>query len=126
MQSTVETFMVAKTDIGTSFDAVQAVLQQQKSVILDIDMQGVLQLQAIKDKLDPRPCVIFVAPPNIQELEKRLRTRGTETAESIELRLQAAHKELEWGMRPNSVDFVIVNDDLEIAFDKLEEIVSKV
>ncbi|KAJ3416462.1 hypothetical protein HDV05_001620 [Chytridiales sp. JEL 0842] len=110
---------------GTSYKAIEDVLSSNRSVILDIDMQGVqilqTQLKSGASKLTEKPMFIFLAPPSVQELEKRLRGRGTETEESLNKRLEAAKRELEWGMVPGSVDLVIVNDDVEVAYSKLRE-----
>jgi guanylate kinase len=99
---------------GTSFKAVQDVLSASKNVILDIDVQGVKQLKS-SDKL-ANILYIFVCPPSLQELEKRLRARGTEDAESLEKRLDAAKGEWVWGHETGNVDAVVLNDDLETAY----------
>ncbi|KAJ3293463.1 hypothetical protein HK104_004434 [Borealophlyctis nickersoniae] len=110
---------------GTSYKAVEDVLSSGRHVILDIDMQGVLQLQnqlaSGQAKLSGKPLFIFVAPPSVAELEKRLRGRGTETDESAAKRLEAAKKELEWGTKEGAVDAVIVNDDLDKAYGDLKK-----
>ena len=121
--------MVSEVDLGTSLAAVQHVLGQGKNVILDIDMQGVIQLQN-KVKADPtlfdkQPLFIFLTPPSEAELEKRLLGRGTETEESANARLAAAKKEIAWGTTPHSVDHVIVNDDLMRAYQELKVILFK-
>ena len=63
--------------------------------------------------------IIFIAPPSVEELEKRLRNRGTESDEVINLRLSNAKKEL---LRKNDYDFLVYNDDIESAYKKLSEI----
>ncbi|KAL3900972.1 MAG: hypothetical protein SGCHY_000956 [Lobulomycetales sp.] len=100
---------------GTSFKAVQDVLDAGKNVILDIDVQGVKQLKAGPEKL-ASPLYIFICPPNLQELERRLRSRGTETEDSLSKRLAAAKGEWEWGNTPGNADAIVVNDDLETAY----------
>ncbi|KAJ1339489.1 hypothetical protein BSLG_005899 [Batrachochytrium salamandrivorans] len=84
----------------TSYQAVQSVLEQGKNVILDIDMQGVIQLQSrVQSGTSPftnLPLCIFVAPPSIEKLKERLTGRGTETKDSAEARLNAAIKEMQW------------------------------
>ncbi|KAJ3015115.1 guanylate kinase [Thoreauomyces humboldtii] len=109
---------------GTSFQSVDDVLAANKHVILDIDMQGVLQLQtALKSghvKMKGRPLFLFIAPPNVEVLEKRLTGRGTEDAASLKKRLDAAKKELEWGLGKGNVDAVVVNDDVEKAYGELK------
>ncbi|KAI9351433.1 P-loop containing nucleoside triphosphate hydrolase protein [Obelidium mucronatum] len=112
---------------GTSYSAIQDVLRANKSPILDIDMQGVktLQNQLAKGeaKLNPKPLFVFLAPPSVEELEKRLTGRGTESAESLAARLNAAKAELAWGLgQNNGIDHVIVNDDVDVAYNKLKKV----
>lgn len=76
-----------------SVEAVESVQKQGKVCILDIDVQGVQKVK--KTSLDP--IYIFIAPPSKEDLEKRLRGRGTETEEQIKTRLENAAKELEYG-----------------------------
>ena len=66
---------------------------------------------------------IFIAPPSEDTLEKRLRGRGTETEASIQKRLAQAKLELEYSKTPGVHDIIIVNDDLETAYKRLEEFV---
>jgi len=73
--------------------AVQAVLSEGKVCVLDIDVQGVKQVK----QTDLNPHYVFILPPSIEELECRLRDRGTETEESIQRRLQAAKEEIAYG-----------------------------
>ena len=61
---------------------------------------------------------VFIEPPSIQELERRLRGRGTETEEAINLRLKAAEEELKMA---KFYDKTIVNDNLQLAFSELKE-----
>lgn len=64
--------------------------------MLDIDVQGVKQ---IKKRISLDPLYVFVKPPSISELEKRLRQRNTETEESLQLRLKAAQEEIDYGKK---------------------------
>lgn len=73
--------------------AVENVQKQGKICILDIDIQGV---QKVKES-SLSPIYVFIAPPSFEELEKRLRGRGTETEEQMKTRLGNAKKELEYG-----------------------------
>merc|ERR1712185_298990 len=75
---------------GTSIAAVRAVSDQGKTCLLDIDVQGA---ELVK-KTDLCARFLFVAPPKFEELEKRLRGRGTETEEKVQLRLKNARSEL--------------------------------
>ena len=63
---------------------------------------------------------LFVAPPAFSDLEKRLRGRGTETEEKIQLRLTNAKAELEYLEKPAFFDAIIVNDDIERAYTQLK------
>ncbi len=98
---------------GTPADVVQAHLDTGESVILEIEVQGAAQ---VKEKL-PEAVLIFIEPPSLEELEARLRGRGTESDEAIARRLAAAKVELEEKMK---YDTVLVNDDLDRAFEELK------
>ena len=106
---------------GTSFAAVESVKTQGQVCILDIDVQGVEKVKA-SGRLS---CVyVFVKPPSIQVLEQRLRGRGTETEDKIQLRLANAVKELEYSDRSDGFwDAVLVNDDLDQCFALLDSLV---
>ncbi|ORX60819.1 guanylate kinase [Piromyces finnis] len=102
---------------GTSLKAVRSVGSSGKICVLDIDQQGVRSVK----KTDLNPIFVFIKPPSLEILEKRLRDRNTETEESLQKRLGAAKAELEYGETPGVHDIIIVNDDLEKAFANLEE-----
>ena len=91
---------------GTLKCEVEAALQADKTVILEIDVQGA----SLVKKAMPAAHVIFLAPPSWQELESRLRGRGSETEESIARRLATARAELDTA---SQWDSVVVNDSLE-------------
>jgi len=110
---------VHKNVYGTSLAAVQKVIDEQKKCILDIDVQGVESVR--KSPMHMRSLYIFLAPPSLQALEDRLRDRGTETEEKIQTRLNNAKKEMEYKDKPNFWDHVIVNDDLDRAYDQFEK-----
>lgn len=102
---------------GTSIAAVRDVSDlQKKTCILDIDMQGVKQVK----KTDLNARFVFLAPPSIADLRKRLEGRGTETADSLQKRLQAAESELEYAKEEGAHDQIIVNDDLDKAYTELK------
>ena len=103
---------------GTSGWAVTAQLERGQDLILDIDVQGAGQLQDRRQELEAT--FIFIAPPSLAELERRLRGRKTESAETIALRLQNARQELAAADR---YDYVIINDDLEQAKAMLTAII---
>lgn len=97
---------------GTSKRAVQDVLDAGKVCLLDIDMQGVISLK----NTDMDCYYIFVKTPSLNELERRLRARGTETEGSISRRLDIAMQELAYAEQPGNFHSVIINDDLEEAY----------
>lgn len=103
---------------GTAFEGVERVLQLGQTCLLDIDMQGVKSVKA--SEMDAR--YLFIAPPSIQDLRKRLEGRGTETAESLEKRLAAATAELEYA-ETGAHDLIIVNDDLEKCYAQFKEFI---
>ncbi|MDY6428216.1 MAG: guanylate kinase [Synergistales bacterium] len=86
------------------------------NVLLEIDVQGALQVR--KKIFDA--VLIFIAPPSIEELEKRLRNRHTESEEALKIRLNNAAKELEL---KDGYDFIIINDDLERAAAELRKLI---
>ncbi|XP_074627539.1 guanylate kinase-like isoform X1 [Acropora palmata] len=106
---------------GTSKKAIQDVLDSGKACVLDIDMQGVKKM-----KNSGVDCYyIFVKTPSLEELEKRLRSRGTETEESLLKRLEIAKKELAFAETPGNFNRVIINDDLDRAYNEFHDTVSK-
>ncbi len=101
---------------GTSREQVEGHLGTGHSVILEIDWQGAEQVRASM----PDCVTIFILPPSIEELERRLRDRGTESSGAIERRLRDAPGDMEhW----EEFDHVITNDDLDKAIAELEAIV---
>lgn len=103
---------------GTPQEAVQKHLQEGTNVLLEIEPQGALQ---IKEKL-PEAVLIFVAPPSMQELRRRLVERGREDEERIQKRLEAARWELEQAEKYNHV---VINDDLQACVLQVRELVHK-
>ena len=101
---------------GTLKADVERELDAGKNVLLEIDVQGALQ---VRDKI-PEAVLIFVAPPSIEILESRLRNRHTESEEALRVRLSNAAKELDL---QNEYDYIIVNDDLDKACDELRRII---
>ena len=96
---------------GTPREPVERLLAEGRLVILDIDVQGGLQVKQAM----PEALLIFVLPPNDQELQRRLEGRGRDNRESIRRRLEEARQEIEVGTREGVYDARIVNDDLERA-----------
>lgn len=106
---------------GTSLQAVKAVSSSGKCCILDIDVQGARQVRASGLKA----LVVFIAPPSSEELLTRLRSRGTESEEQIQIRSRNSRIELESIKESNLYDAVLVNDDFESCFEKLKAIADK-
>ncbi|KAL3490881.1 guanylate kinase-domain-containing protein [Aspergillus germanicus] len=104
---------------GTSVAAVKEIAAKEKICILDIEMEGVKQVK----KTDLNARFLFLAPPSVEELERRLRGRGTETDESLEKRLNQAKNELEFSKQPGAHDKIVVNDDLDTAYKELRDFI---
>ncbi len=101
---------------GTPESFVRAKLEEGKDVVLEIEIQGAMQ---IKEKY-PDTLLIFVTPPSVEELRRRLTGRGTESPEVIEKRMQQAAKESE-GME--KYDYIVINDDIDSCTRQLHEII---
>ncbi len=101
---------------GTPRKFVEDKLSQGIDVILEIEIQGALQ---IKEQY-PDAVLLFVMPPSVAELEKRLRGRGTETEEVILQRLKRAKEE---SVGIEKYDYLVINDDLEQCTERLHSII---
>lgn len=101
---------------GTPLDPVEEHLEQGHDVILEIELQGALQ---VKKRL-PKAVTVFIAPPSFEELERRLRGRGTETDEVIRRRLAIAREEC---ANMDEFRFIVVNDEVDAAADRLRSII---
>lgn len=102
---------------GTSKDFIERAFSEGKSLLLDIDVQGADEL---KKHYPDKTIRIFLAPPSMEELERRLRARGTDSEESIQKRLKNAADEIAQRLK---FDHVVVNDDLETTYFQLAGIV---
>lgn len=100
---------------GTSIEAVEKVKSQGKVCILDIDIQGVQSVK--KSSLTAK--YLFISPPSMADLESRLRGRGTETEEKIQVRMSNATQEMEFGNSPGNFDAIVVNNDLDECFAEI-------
>lgn len=100
---------------GTPQFAVEQAIQAGNDVILEIEIQGALQVK----KRFPQGVFIFVVPPSMDELSQRIHKRGTESEEVIQKRLKTAARELEY---VSEYDYVVVNDEIPLAVDKLKGI----
>jgi guanylate kinase len=104
---------------GTSKDVIEKTFAQGNSVLLDIDVQGA----ALLAKSYPQETYrVFISPPDMASLEKRLRSRGTDPEETIQKRLRNAATEMAC---IKDFDHVIINDELERAYRELAGLIRK-
>jgi len=101
---------------GTPKEAVYKKLNEGEDVILEIDIQGAAQVK----QNCPEGIFIFISPPSIEELKNRIIKRGSDTQDSIELRLKCAREEMEASL---DYDYIVINDDLDKAALMLQSIV---
>lgn len=101
---------------GTPAAPVQKQLSEGKDVLLEIDVQGALEVK----KNFPQGLYVFIAPPDKSVLRERLKGRGTESEEEIERRVSEAEREL--SLSPQ-YDYTIINDDLSAAVTELERLI---
>lgn len=102
---------------GTPMSYVNKSLDAGQDIILEIDIQGALN---VKNKY-PEGVFIFIMPPSLEELKNRITKRGSETEESLLRRFKAAFEELNY---VSSYNYVVVNDEIEKAVNKLECIIA--
>ena len=105
---------------GTSKRFVEGRLNSGKDLLFDLDVQGVDNMKAF---FGDRARAIFIAPPSIEELESRLRGRGTEGDDVIRLRVENAKREM---LRQHDYDYHVLNDELEGAYKRLKNIVLEI
>ena len=103
---------------GTSIQEIERIQKKEKIPILDIDVQGALQMKSKAKNLR----MFFIIPPSIEVLAKRLLMRNTETPQEVKKRLKLAEKELAC---KNSFDHVIVNDQLGRAVQEICSLIEK-
>ncbi|MBW8283800.1 MAG: guanylate kinase [Rhizobium sp.] len=102
---------------GTPREPVELAMSEGRDMLFDIDWQGAQQLQ---DKMKADVVSIFILPPTMTELQSRLHRRAEDTEEVIQTRLANSRSEIgHW----REYDYVIVNDDLQTAFDAVQSIV---
>lgn len=101
---------------GTSKDFVESGIKNGKIVLLEIDVQGAIQ---VKEK-HPEAITIFILPPSMEELERRIVDRNTETSVQIQKRMNNAYKEIDL---VDKYDYYVVNDNLETAIESIEAII---
>ena len=101
---------------GTPREYVQTQLENGRDVILEIEIQGALKVKAKY----PTALFLFVMPPSVEELKRRLEGRGTESPEIIRKRLERAAEEAK-GIE--EYDFIVINDDLEKCVQKMHALI---
>ena len=111
---------------GTLKSTVRTAMAEGKDVLMDVDVQGAEQLRSYvisaeaSDPIRRGYIDLFIAPPSMDELERRIVGRGTDTDEVISRRLHNAKKEMDaW----SKYQFLLLNDDLDVAFEKFKSIV---
>lgn len=100
---------------GTSRKDLSALLDEGTDVILDIDVQGA---EKVKGRLSGG-VYVFILPPSVEACEERLKSRGKDSPEEIKKRLQIALDEIK---KAREYQYIIINDDLDAAFEKLKSI----
>ncbi|MBI3600616.1 MAG: guanylate kinase [Nitrospinae bacterium] len=101
---------------GTSVNNLDIVKNQKKDLLLVIDVQGAEQLR----KKHKTGCYIFILPPSMKTLEKRLRARGADSDEEIRKRLKTAEEEIH---HYKTYNYIIINDDIDDAVHQLKSII---
>lgn len=101
---------------GTSYTTIENMLNQGIDVFLDIDWQGARQVRSRM----PSARSVFILPPSLEELTRRLHNRGQDSAEVIEQRMIKATAEMS---HYNEYDYLIINDDFDIALQDLKTII---
>ncbi len=100
---------------GTARTEIDAATAGRTDLIFDVDCQGARQIKTQY----PEAVGVFVLPPSIEELRRRLEKRGTESAQSLDRRVEAAIKEI---ARHELYDYLLINDELAAAYDRLRAI----
>lgn len=103
---------------GTLKSFVDKQLEQNKSVLLEVDVKGAVRIK----KKYSNSVLIFIAPPSKEVLKQRLINRKTETAEDLQKRIERAEMELEYR---NKFDYVVINENLDKAIEEVKKIVKK-
>ena len=102
---------------GTPLNKIEEQLNRGEDVLLEIDVQGALNVK----KKCPEGVYIFLLPPSLEELKRRIEGRGTETPESLNRRLKNAVSEIQIG---REYDYVVVNDTVDNAADRIKSIIA--
>ena len=101
---------------GTPKRKVLEKLNQGKDVILEIDIQGALKVKSQFSE----GVFIFIVPPSMEELENRIKKRGTETEEEVAKRFQSSYKEINYVSKYN---YIVINDEIEKAVERVKSII---
>jgi guanylate kinase len=101
---------------GTPKSYVQNKLDNGKDVILEIDIQGAMQVK----KNNPEGVFVFIMPPSFEELKHRIISRGTESQNDILKRLHEAYREV---LLSRNYDYIVTNDDVTLAAEKVRSII---
>ena len=120
-EALVEYNLVHGNYYGTPKSFVEKTLAEGNRVLFDLDVFGKVNF----DKVYPDATGIFIMPPSDEELERRLRGRGTDSEDVIQLRLANAKKEIEFAKTKGKYEYTIINDDLQKAADELREILKQ-
>ncbi|MBQ5832280.1 MAG: guanylate kinase [Selenomonadales bacterium] len=102
---------------GTPAQKVRDSLAEGKNILLEIDTQGA----ALVRKKFPEGVYIYILPPSLDELKRRIIGRGTDSAESIERRLSCAREEM--GCASEQYNYLVLNDEVELAVERVETII---
>lgn len=119
-QEFAEWAVVHENYYGTPRSFIDQTVEQGSHIIMDIDVFGKKQF----DKLYPEAVGILIVPPSMNELEKRLRGRNSETDESIRVRLENATTEIDFASTQGKYEFTVINDDLNQAIAEVIKIVN--
>jgi guanylate kinase len=103
---------------GTPAAPIEETLADRRDILLEIEIQGARQVRERK----PEAIMFFIAPPSLEELERRLRRRGDTSDEDIEDRLEVAQAEV--AEAPELFDHIVVNDNLDQAISELEALIT--
>lgn len=104
---------------GTLKSEVERIWSLGKTVIFDVDVQGGI---ALKKYFGDQALSIFIMPPSVAELELRLVARGTDTMETIRMRIDKASEEMSY---KDAFDEIVINDQLQLAKSKIEELLKQ-
>jgi guanylate kinase len=103
---------------GTTVDELQRIWSENKTPILDIDVQGALH---VKEIYGEKAMAIFIKPPSLAILQERLEKRGTDNEEQIKTRLAKAAEEISFS---DNFDHIVLNDDLDKASEEVRQLVA--